>query len=295
MLLTRTVRHGRSMWNSVPSERSGNAGRHAVIAWQRPGVQRDSKGIQAMPISSTPVLAAIELGFVALLAWRCGHRAGERHKLSSVYIYLAWVTAYGLITSILGARGFYVSEDFLEWLPGFWLQLITVAVCVGPVILFAGLRDGLRRIVDATPWHWFAYFHGLRIAALGTAYKTMTGEFPAYFEILVGIPDLLFGLSAFWIAGKAKRGEISEKGFMVWNLVGALVIVPAAPILLQLGLPGPVQVFTGLPDARALFTYPMSIAAVTGVPLFVLINLWVAWRLWEHGRIGAQAISRARQ
>ena len=71
---------------------------------------------------------------------------------------------------------------------------------------------------------------------------------------------------------------------MVWNLIGALVIVPSAPILLQLGLPGPLQVFTSLPDARAVFTYPMSIAPMIGVPLFVLINLWVSWRLWERQR-----------
>jgi len=33
-------------------------------------------------------------------------------------------------------------------------------------------------------------------AALGTAYKTIIGEFPESFEIFVGIPDLLFGISA---------------------------------------------------------------------------------------------------
>ena len=76
---------------------------------------------------------------------------------------------------------------------------------------------------------------------------------------------------------------------MAWNLIGAAVIVPAAPILLQLGLPGPLQVFTGLPDARAVFTYPMSIAPMIGVPLFVMVNLWVAWRLWERRRMAAMA------
>ncbi len=110
----------------------------------------------------------------------------------------------------------------------------------------------------------------------------MVGEFPAYFEYCVGIPDFLFGASAFWIARKAKRGELSERSFFIWNLIGALVIVPSAPILLQLGLPGPVQIFTSLPDARAVFTYPMSIASMIGVPLFVLSNLCVAWRLWER-------------
>lgn len=75
-----------------------------------------------------------------------------------------------------------------------------------------------------------------------------------------------------------------QKKFLVWNVVGVLVIVPAAPIILQLGLPGPLQVFTSLPDARAVFTHPMSIAPMIGVPLFVLVNQWVAWRLWEQGR-----------
>ena len=237
-----------------------------------------------MQLSLTPILLAIELGFLFFLAWRCGRLAPTPGNMGAVYAYLLWIAAYGIITSILGARGVYISDALLQTLPGFWLQLMTVAAAVLPLVLFHSLRSGLRRIVDLTPWHWFAYFHGLRIGALGTAYKTMIGQFPEYFEYWVGIPDLLFGASAFWIAKKAKRGELSHKSFLVWNLVGALVIVPAAPILLQLGLPGPVQVFTSLPDARAVFTFPMSIAPMIGVPLFVLINLGVAWRLWERSR-----------
>ena len=235
-----------------------------------------------MQISLSPILLAIELGFVFTLAWRCGRAAPTQGSMGPVYVYLLWVTAYAVIASILGARGVYTSDELLKTLPGLWLQLITVAIVVLPVVLFDGVRNGMRRIVDITPWHWFAYFHGLRIAALGTAYKTMIGEFPAYFEYAVGVPDFLFGLSAFWVARKAKQGEISEKGFLIWNLIGALIIVPSTPIVLQLGLPGPLQVFTSLPDARAVFTYPMSIASMVGVPLFVLINLWVVWRLWEQ-------------
>ena len=227
-----------------------------------------------MPLSLTPVLVAVELGFLFVIAWRV--------RRPAVYAYLAWLALYAVVTSLLGARGVYVTDGLMKTLPGLWLQVVTVAAAVVPVILFAGVRQGLRDIVDATPWHWFAYFHGLRLTALGTAYKTWTGEFPAYFEYLVGVPDLLFAISAFWIAARANRGELSRQGFMIWNLIGALVIVPAAPIVLQLGLPGPLQVFTSLPDARAVFTYPMSIAPMIGVPLFVLVNLLVAWRLWER-------------
>lgn len=236
-----------------------------------------------MHISLAPILLATELGFLFMLAWRCGNQAGAQRKMGPVYVFFLWVTAYGIVTSVLGARGVYISDDMLKTLPGFWLQVVTVGVVVIPIVLFTSVRNGLRQIVDCTPWHWFAYFHGLRIAALGTAYKTMIGQFPAYFEYLVGVPDLLFGISALWIARKAQRGELSRKSFLVWNLVGLLVIVPSAPILLQLGLPGPFYMFTSLPDARAVFTYPMSIAPMIGVPLFVLVNLWVAWRLWEHG------------
>ncbi len=238
-----------------------------------------------MHISLTPLLLAIELGFLFMVARHSSRFGPALGNMVPMYLYLLWVTSYGIVTSILGANEVFISEELLILLPGFWLQLITVAVCVLPVILFGSVRGKMRQIVDITPYHWFAYFHGLRILALGTTYKTIIGEFPVYFEILVGIPDLLFGISALWIAKKAQRGEISEKKFMIWNLIGALIIVPSAPILLQLGLPGPVQIFKSLPDARAVFTYPMSIAPMIGVPLFVLINVLVAWRLWERSKL----------
>ena len=247
-----------------------------------------------MQLSLTPFLVAVELGFVLALARRSSRVAGSPIPMTAVYGFLAWLAVYAVVTSVLGARGVYVSDALLRWLPGLWLQLITVAAVVAPILLVAPLRQSLRDIVDATPLHWFAYFHGLRILAIGTAYKTAIGEFPASFEYIVGIPDLLFGLSAFWVAALVKRGAMGERGFMIWNLIGALVIVPAAPIVLQLGLPGPLQVFTDQPDARAVFTYPMSIAPMIGVPLFVMINLWVAWRLWERGKDSHVVSDRAR-
>ena len=241
-----------------------------------------------MKISLAHILLAIELGFLFFLAWHWGRESKGRPVLRPVYSFLLWVTAYGLIATGLGAQGLYTSNDLLRTLPGLWLPLATVGVVVTPIVVFKGVRKGLGQIFDHTPWHWFAYFHGLRIAALGTAYKTMIGEFPAYFEYAVGIPDLIFGLSAFWIARKAQRGELSGKAFWVWNLIGVLVIVPSVPILLQLGLPGPIQVFTSVPDARAVLAFPMSIAPTIGVPLFVLVNLWVVWRLWEN-RVASNA------
>ena len=234
-------------------------------------------------MSLTPILVMVELGFLLALSIRTAGLAGRPAMARPAYIYLTWLATYAVATGYLGARGVYLREDVLRLYPGFWLQVITVGVAVGPLLLFVSLRQLAREVVDRTPLHWFAWFHGLRIAALGTAYKTAVGEFPAYFEYLVGIPDLVFGLSAFWVAERLRRGRMGERGFLLWNVIGALIIVPSAPILIQLGLPGPLQLFTDTPNARAIMTYPMSIAPMIGVPLFVLINLWVAWRLWERG------------
>lgn len=229
----------------------------------------------------TPLLALAELGFVFLLARRCAGREPDMAP-GPVYGLVVFMGLYGVAAIALGARGAYVSDALLRWLPGLWLPAVPLVAVVMAVLLFPGVRAGLRRIADATPWQVFAYFHALRIGALGTAYKASIGEFPVYFELGVGVPDLLFGISALWIAGKARRGELTARTFQRWNLVGVLVIVPGAPLLIQLGLPGPLQLFAGSPDARVILTHPMSIAPVLGVPLFVLVNLWLVWRLHER-------------
>lgn len=237
-----------------------------------------------MTLSLTPFLLLAQLGFVFFLSRRIALQSDQIDLHRAVTLFLIWVAAYGLLTSVLGARGFFIDEGLMPYLPGLWLQVITVTICVLPIMLFSELRAGLAGLVEGTPLHWLAYFHALRISALGTAYKTSTGEFPLYFELFVGIPDLLFGMSALWVGSRLHRGQMSRRGFMIWNLIGALVIVPSAPILLQMGLPGPLHIFTDLPDARAVFTYPMSIAPMIVVPLFVLINLGVALQLWVMKR-----------
>ncbi len=104
-----------------------------------------------MQISLTPILVTIELGFVFMLARRCGRLAPGQESMGPVHLYLLWITAYAIITSILGARDVYTSEELLRTLPALWLQLVTVGVAVLPIVVFGGVRTGMRRIVDNTP------------------------------------------------------------------------------------------------------------------------------------------------
>ena len=78
---------------------------------------------------------------------------------------------------------------------------------------------------------------------------------------------------------RASEGSISRRAVGWWSLAGALVIVPAAPLVAQMGLAGPLQVFTAEPSATALFVYPMVLAPTLIVPLFVLFNLLTAQAL----------------
>jgi len=50
------------------------------------------------------------LGFIFVLTWRPNYLAPAEGSIKPVYFYLLWVTAYGILASILGARGVYVSE-----------------------------------------------------------------------------------------------------------------------------------------------------------------------------------------
>lgn len=56
-------------------------------------------------------------------------------------------------------------------------------------------------------------------------------------------------------------------------VVGAAIIILLAGLLLQMGLPGSMQVFTSIPSTIALFEFPMVLAPTLVVPLLVGFNL----------------------
>lgn len=232
-----------------------------------------------MPWSLIPLLFALQVAFLARYTF-----FARRDKLITVpetigllvgvFSLIGW---FG-VSWALGQAGFYLREGFLKTYPGLWLPMAPVVVVTTAWLIVPGLRSGLPKMLDAVPRESWAWLQVLRIAAIGTLLKTFSGEFPVYFELFVGVPDLIFGVSAVFVALSCRRGTMSAKRFRLWNLIGAGIIVLPAGIIIQMGLPGAMQIFTAAPTTIETLRFPMVLAPSVVVPTFVLFNLLAAWR-----------------
>ena len=247
-----------------------------------------------VPHITVPALALTVLSFVLAITRRAGDTGAieQRDAWHIRALVVAWA-AWGFASAALSLSGAYTSEAFYALLPGLWMPLVPALIFVLYFAVSRGPRDGLGKVIGATPLHWLVYFHALRISAVGTAFETARGKFPESFELAVGVPDLLFGLSALYVGGRARKGSIGRRSVALWSLVGAALIVPSAPLVAQLGLPGPMMVFGTPPTAAALFDYPMVLAPTLIVPLFVLFNLLTAQQLWGAVKREAATVRRA--
>ena len=250
--------------------------------------------IDFVPYVTVPLLAAVVLGFILFITKRAERRGHiERRQTRALQGLVAAWALWGLASAGLSLSGAYASDSFYAMLPGLWMPFVPVFIFVAFGAASRSIRDGIGKVLAATPLHWLIYFHALRLSAIGTAIETARGTFPRSFELAVGVPDLLFGLSALYVGKRASDGSISRRAVGWWSLAGALAIVPSAPLVAQMGLPGPLQVFSGEPSATALFVYPMVLAPTLIVALFVLFNLLTAQHLLGHSFSKKNQLDRA--
>jgi hypothetical protein len=127
-------------------------------------------------------------------------------------------------------------------------------------------------LASMVPAEHFVWLQALRILAVGSILKVRSGDLPASFGLGLGIPDTIFGLSALGLALSGMVGLLSSMALVAWNLLGAAILL-AAPLVLQLGLPGRLQTFKENPDGRALFAFPMALAPTLIAPLFPFANI----------------------
>ncbi len=170
----------------------------------------------------------------------------------------------------MGLKGIHLS--LMDQIPLLW-QACVLIVLANFAIFSGTLRSGLRGIVANTPWHWLVFVQALRIGAIGTVIKWFKGEITSSFVLWVGIPDFLFGLSALVVGWLLLRNAVSHSFLAIWNLVGVLVIL--LPLFI------PMIYWMNDPGFAFIFEFPMVLAPSIIVPIFILLNLLMAWGIFE--------------
>ena len=213
--------------------------------------------------------------FVTLLVLALGvytaRRAAQLHAqdVGVLTTYLALMATWFLLTAWLAFQGFY--EGTTRYFTMDAATLVPFVITAG-FALFPGTREPLMRWATSISLKEFTWIHLIRIAAIGTILKMLSGALPAHFIIPVGIPDFLFGLSVPVMAWLVfKKQIIGRTGLVVWNVVGAVVFLPTM-ILIYLSVPSPVQVFFDGPNSSEVFQFPMALVPTLVAPVFIVIH-----------------------
>jgi len=163
--------------------------------------------------------------------------------------------------------------SLMQQVPLLWQALVATVIAGIFFLVSRTFRSALRGIASATPWHWFVFFQGLRIGALGGVIKGFRGEITSSFVFLVGIPDFLFGASAILVGWLLLKNAVNQRFLMIWNLIGAaIILLPTGAFM---------NYFMNEPGFVFIFQFPMVLAPSIVVPMFTLLNLLLAWSIWQ--------------
>lgn len=232
-----------------------------------------------MTFSTVPII------FLAI-AWfwiRSTHQALRRREITraeahAVHAWLGLLAVWGLMSTALALEGVYRSDGFYRTLPGFWVPMIPVAISLVLLLVWPTFRNSLWIVTERTSPRAFLWIQSVRIAAIGGIVKAAHGLLPASFVYPVGGPDFVFGLLSLLLAIFHRKSAFSTRLLIGWNIVGMAVLI-AAPLLMQLGLPGPFYVLDAQPDARVLFEFPIVLAPTLVVTTLFFMNGWHAFVL----------------
>ena len=230
-----------------------------------------------MKLSVLPILVIGVFAFCIFIARRAKRsQAINTEEARSVYLLLLAFFVWTLTSIVMGIKGIHASPRLLERIPLLWQASLPVVILVIGLLLSPTLRSALRGIASSTPWHWFVFFEALRIGALGTVVKGIKGEVTSSFVFWVGIPDFLFGISALIVGWLLLRNAVSNGFLMIWNLIGAAIILLPTFLFMNYFMSEPGFIF--------IFEFPMVLAPSIVVPIFIFLNVLLAWRIYELTR-----------
>jgi len=198
----------------------------------------------------------------------------SKAEARSVDVLLLLFFVWTLIAIMLGIKGSHVL--LMEHIPLLWQACVPVAIVFIGLLLSRNLRSALSSIASGTPWHWLVFFQALRIGAIGGVMKGLRGEVKSGFVFWVGIPDFFFGVSALIVGWLLLRKVVGNSFLMVWNLIGAAIILLPTFLFMNYWMNEPGFTF--------IFEFPMVLAPSIVVPAFILLNFLLAWGTFKLAR-----------
>jgi hypothetical protein len=196
----------------------------------------------------------------------------------------SWLTALALVgwlvvTAVLAVNRVYVGT-LIGPAPRIAIGLIAPLV-VG-IAAFA-LSPTFRQVVYAAPLHWLVAIELFRMSAVTFIALWAQGLLPASF-VVVGIGDILVGLSAVVVASMLRRGVIVRRSLtFIWTLLATLDL-----------LNGVVQVIRGrttVPSTALFAEFPFALVGSYMTPLSLLILGFIFVKLIREGRSGQPIIA----
>ena len=232
-----------------------------------------------MKFSTLPLLLAALFAFCVVLTHRArAHQSITTAEARSVYLLLFAFAAWTVMSIVLGIKGIHASPSLQERIPLLWQPNVPVVILVTGLLVSRNLRSGLRGIASGTPWHWLVFVQALRIGALGGIIKGIKGDITSSFVFWVGMPDFLFGLSALIVGFLWQRKAIGNRFLMIWNLVGAAIILLPTFLFMSYWMNEAGFTF--------IFEFPMVLAPSIVIPILLFFNLLLAWSTFELTREG---------
>ncbi len=222
--------------------------------------------------SILPFYLVIVFGFSIGIAHRAAiHGSSSRRETRGVNILLGTLFIWALVCAAMGLKGLHTSPALLAALPFLWQAVVPVMILAAGLLCFPGLRRALGKIAVSTPLAWLVWIQVLRIGAAGGIIKGLRGEILSSYVYWVGIPDLLYGLSALVLGVLLLFRSVDRRSMLIWHLLGpAIILLPTF---------GFMPFFMKEPGFGFILAFPMVLAPGVVVPFLIFLNLLAAWKL----------------
>ena len=218
-----------------------------------------------MNFSIVLIYLPVVFGFCFLINRRARRERVIAHtEATAIYMLIGAFAIWTAVLIAMGVQGLHL-ELMLE-IPFLWQAFVPVTLWM-LALGFPAVRRGLNGIALATPDRWFYAIQALRIGAIGGVTKGFIGAIQSDYVFWVGIPDLLFGISALLLF--LLNRPLGSKFLITWNFIGAgLILLPTFIVM---------NYWMAEQGFQFIFEFPMVLAPGIVVSLLVSLNFMHAW------------------